>query len=354
MITVPIIRRPRAETSCVSMPQLIYAGFGLHTGFAKKPRLQRATCAVWLMIHVSGFLMVLFTSPVLRPGVNGVSVFSMFFGNCIFIASIVLFAVQIIRKHDEIELFIRDDGSRPGRWLLQLAYTTPWALLGVRKGFFAQDTMGVVNEFYYALVHYSLMVFFLASSDAVINVKKAHANLLDLTADIDANLELIRRLKWELRDRVQSINDIFSWTWGMHCGLLFNSTIFVVVEVMDEDLSFPDKIVLLMANFSSLLRLYRLAAESSSLKELCLKAESKVLNATQASGSDRAEGIPGTFLSTIAFREDWDILRNGCFPLELTSFLSLLIYNVTCTAVVLQFDYRVLQSLELMSANSQD
>lgn len=43
----------------------------------------------------------------------------------------------------------------------------------------------------------------------------------------------------------------------------------------------------------------------------------------------------------IWFREDWNLLKNGCFNLSSENFLSYLATCVTCTAVTLQFDRRV-------------
>lgn len=350
MTTVHMIRRFPAANFSDLISRLLYASMGLHTGFEKKIRLQNITFVVWLVIHVVGFLIVLksWYNLVLEPGTKNLSLFTLFVSECIYLGAVVSFSIQIVRHHDEIELFIRRNGRQPKQVLLQLAYFTPFVVLGFRKGFSATDIETVLNEFYFFPVHYTVVVFFLACGDIVFNLKRAHNNLLASMANVEARHDHIRFLKWKLRDRVQQINRIFSWSWAIHYGLIFNIGVFAIIEAIDRNLSVYDKGVLLMADISFVHRLYKLAEASTSLKELCLKIESQLLSRRR--GNEINRNIPEILIPTLTYREDWDILRSGCFPMESKRFFSFLVTSVTCTAVVLQFDYNVARNLQQTAA----
>lgn len=340
----------RASTASDYIASFLYAAVGLHTGFEKKLSLQIVTSAIWLIIHIWGMLAIAkcWHEPLLESGTDCYSLVAVFAGVCVYIGSIIYSSIRIMCNHDEIELLLRRNGRPPMLLLLQAACTAPFVLIGIRKARSAKDTDIVLNETYFFLVHLSVMIFFLISSEVVFNLKTDHDKLLSLTANIGARHEQIRYLRW---DRIRRINRIFSWSWGSHYALIFNTAIFLIFEVIDGSLSFVDDVIIFLAAVCFLYRLYDLAQGSSTLKESCLKIEGRLLGQGRRNGIDK--GIAESLLPAIAYREELDILRNGCFPLESGKFFSFLATSVTCTAVILQFDHHVLRNLAQASAVSQ-
>lgn len=356
MITISMIEPFRAKTLSDLIVRLLYISIGLHTGFRKNFPLQIVTSVFWLLVHITGLmsLLVIWQNSLWEPGSKGLSLFALIGSECAHIGAVICFSILIIRDHDEIEKLIRRSGRKPEHLLLQIACMMPFSLIDFRRALSAANTEGsrLVDEVYFALLHFSVMVFFLTSSDVLHNLKDAHHKLVALTANVEVNEEEIRCLKWELRDRIKRINKIFAWTWGVHYALILNTGVFVAVAVIDRSLAFTDKTVVFIGHICVLLRLLDLAESSSSLKENCLDIEGRLLgrgrgNAIESSASE-------ALVATMAYREDLDILRNGCFPLETRRFFSFLATSVTCTAVILQFDYHVLQSLAQASASAQN
>lgn len=339
-----------AATASDSICRLLYACFGLHSGFKRRRCLQRVTFVSWILVHIAGSLSTLrlWYGVLSDAETRSLSDYSTFGTDCIFIGTVIFLNVRLMVNHDEIESLIRRSG-RPARQLLsQVVYAAPFGLICLRRGLYGTDAGTSPKEAYFALLELSTMAFFMACTDMVSNLKCAHENILALTAKIEANQEALVLLKWESRDRIRRINESFAWTWGAHCMLTYNTAVFVVVEMLGGHLNLLDKTISVMGDCFSLLRLYRLAEGSSSLRNSCLTVEAKIQNGFQKNELKRGESE--SLLPAMAYREDWDILLSGCFPLDSRRFLSFLATSVTCTAIVLQFDYHVLQNLLQVTA----
>lgn len=329
--------------------RLLYACLGLHTGFPRKRFLQKATFIAWFFIHVSGCLITVmfWRNKLLDAETRSMATISMFGNDCVFIAALIFFNVRIVFNHDEVELFVRRNGRRVRQLISQATFWAPSGLICLRRGLYGTEKGVGQKEVYFSLLHLLLMVFFSLSVDLASNLKDAHEEILTLAANIEAYRERIRSLKWELRDRIRRINELFSWLWAVHCLLTFETAVFIVVEMSSGQLSMLDKIVHSMAEIFPLVRFSLLADGSSSLKNLCLEMEVRFLRRDSKNGirKNTAESL----LPVMAYREDWDILRSGSFPLETGRFLGFLATSLTCTAVVLQFDHHILRTISQMT-----
>lgn len=341
--------RNRSTTLVDLVHRSLYACLGLHTGFERKHFLQKLTFGAWLVVHSAGCvsISIWWLDVLTNAGTRSLSTFTQFGSEVVFIGALLSFEIQIHLRHDEIESLIRRNGRRLNELIPQLTFWAPFGLIGLRRGLAATDTATRMKEVYFAVLELSVMVLFLISGDVVMNLKSAHADLIALTANIEAEQNMIRWCKWTLRDRLHCINEIFSWTWGAYYALTFNMAVFVVNEVVGQRLSLLEKTITLMGDVLSLVRLYRLAEGGSSLTALCLKAEAKILSADQIHGTRK--DTPECLIPTMVYREEWDSLQAGCSSLETRKFLSFLATSVTCSAVVLQFDYHVVQHLTQMS-----
>lgn len=121
------------------------------------------------------------------------------------------------------------------------------------------DSDLLLKEFYLALLHFILMVYFFASSDVVINIKNSLENIRASSTNLGANHDEIRCLEWQVRDHIETTNEVFSWTWGLHCMVTFNTGVFVVNEVIGGRLSVLEKIFTLMGDIFNLIRFHQVA-----------------------------------------------------------------------------------------------
>lgn len=333
-----------------SIVRFAYAVLGLHTGLKKRRFLQNVSFAAWFIIHVSGISILLkwWHGMMLGAETRSFSIYTLFLGDCVTIGCTVSFYISLIRHHEELKNFIRRNGRRPGELLRQLAYATPVTILSFWGAFLSKTAEDALKEVYYISIRFSHIAFFLVSSDIVRNLMEGHDDLMALTAKTELNHERIRFSKWELRDRIERLNQLFSWLWGMHHAEIFNMSVFSVYEVIDGHSGIFDKAILLLAHLFLMHRLFDLARGSSSLKERCLDIEARILSV------DLRNEIGGnTLLRVMAFREECDILRSGPFPLEKRKFINFLATSVTCIAVILQFDIRVLEDLNRASGSHQ-
>lgn len=347
-----MIGRHPSTSAADLMCQFLYRCLGLHSGFPKKRRFQRVTFVAWVLVHLAGFwsICVYWQGQLSDSGTRSLSDFSIFGHDCIFIGAVVFVNFKIMLNHDEIESLVRRNGRGTGELFLQLMYGLPFALVCLRRGLTEPDAGIELKEAYFALLEFSAAVFFLACSDMILNLKTIHEDILALASNTDANQDEILTLKWKSRDCLRRINELFSRIWGAYAMLMYSTAVFVVVEMVCGRLSLFDKTVTLSGDIFSSFRLYRLAEGSSSLKDSCLKVERMILSKYQKNEIRR--DTSKKLLPTMAYREDWDILLSGCFHLESRGFLSFLATSVTCMAVVLQFDYHILQNLQEVTAKT--
>lgn len=303
----------------------------------------------WLLIHVSGCLltMMFWKYKLLDSGTRTVATVSIFGSDFVYIGTHILFNGRIIFYHDEIELLVRRNGRGVLQLISQVTFWAPTGLICLRRALYGSEKLLGQKEVYFSWLHFCLMLFFSVSIDVVSNLRDAAQDLVALTANIEANLREIRFLKWELTDRIRKINGSFSWLWGVHCLLTFETAVFIVVEMVGGHLTALDKIAYSMAEIFALLRLYQVADGSSTLRALSLELEGIISRGR--SKNEIRKSTAESLLPSMAYREDWDILRSGCFPLETGRFLGFLTTSVTCTAVVLQFDYHILQNIAQMT-----
>ena len=282
---------------------------------------------------------------------RSLSFVTIFICDCIVIGAVIYFNVQIALNHDEVESLIRRTGRKVGQLILQLAFVAPFGLISIRQAISVSSPLAALKECYFTLI-LTIHTFtsFSASQDALFNLEAFHERLFTLTDSIAIHHEEIRCLKWELRDRIRRIDEIFSCNWWMHLMGTSNIAVFVVIGVVGGRSSFLDRAIFLLADILGLLRMHHLAAGSSSLKDSCLKTEGGILKGHR--DRETSSAIADGLIPLLAYREAWDILRVGCFPLETRGFVSFLTTSVTCTAVVLQFDYNLLRNLAQTSAES--
>lgn len=328
-------------TMCDSLSHFLYATLGLHSVSGRNLNLKKATCAIWVVIHTVGIVaeVTWWYRDFAKTQTISSSLVAIFLTSFLFIGAAICFHAKIIFLHDELQQLREREGRLFGEFLVQILFSVPPLLIGVRETISERNMETLLMEIYFALLQLCTAVFFMICNDVLINLQTTLNNILACTADTDMDHEKIRRERWSFRDRIKDANEIFSWTWATHHVRNLFLAVFIVSEVMRPELGHVDRAILVIYEGSQLARLFALTWRSSVLKTHCLTIEERFLNKIQAheNGRQAAREI----FPAITYREEWDILQNGCFPLETRYFFSFLATCVTLTAVILQFDQRI-------------
>lgn len=323
------------------MCRYMYALFGLHSGSRGKLRFHHLAVAIWFAIHILGIGITVkwWHKTLLEAQTITSSMPTILALNLILLGSTVCFQAKIIILHDRLLLLRERTGRQPSEFLTQILLSVPFFLIEFRGNVALRSMEDLLKEIYFGAVHLNVTVLFMISNDVLINLRTSLTNILTHTENLDENEEKIRNEKWKFRDRIVEANRIFAWIWAAQHVRIMILAVFIVSEVLDPELRCVDRILMMMFEGSLLVRLFQLAWRSSAIARSCLKIEERFLNKIQVceEGREAARHI----FHAMTYREEWDIPRSGCFPLETKRFFNFLVTSVTFTAVILQFDHRV-------------
>lgn len=333
------MREEQHSTSGDFVTRFFYASLGLHCGFKRARDVQHATFAFWLAIHFLGVLSALIVWYRTLSATSSSSLFAILVLDFLFIGSLVSFQVQIILYHDKLRLLLQRRGRSLGGILKEAVLTAPFLFMGSRGALSCNDLACLSKEIYFWFLHLTAMVFFLVCGDILWNLQDLVRNTLAHAEAIGSKERTIRKAKWEFRDRVKDVNKIFSWIWAMQHVMMLITNVYIVSWVTDRRVALIDRCIITMFESSNLVRLFGLAWRASAVNEYCFEIEKRVLNGAQvlADGREAAKRL----LPVITFREEWDVLRNGCFPLGSSCFFRFLATSVALTGAILQFDHRI-------------
>lgn len=315
--------------------------FGLHCGFRRRTHVQRAVFVLLLIIHVLGVLSVgeCWHRRLLQLESKSSSTVAILVSEFGFIGSVICFQARIICHHGIIQLLHERNGRGSREFLVQVILAVPPFLIGIRNALFHKFWYSLLKELYFVVLQLNTIVLFMVSDDILFNLQSLLDNILAYSSDIERNQGRIRDARWDFRDRVQDANRIFAWIWAARYLQMPATVVFVVAEVTYPEVGNFDRLIMLTFEAFLLARLFQLVWAGSNLQKSCLRIEERFLNSIQVYVSAR-EPAKAIF-PVIIFREEWDVLWNGCFPLSTKCFFSFLATSVTFTAAILQFDHRV-------------
>lgn len=158
--------------------------------------------------------------------------------------------------------------------------------------------------------------------------------------------------KWKIRDRIDLINSLFADLLSGFYIYVFLWAAFVWTAVIKN--APAHRIVFLMSTpfFMYSITLFVLAQQASAVKSQCEKTEAGLMRRLQEDPKLHDADIGS--MEHLRFREDWDSLRIGCFNHGEGNFLRFLSMVATSIAVMLQFDYVVVRTIQDLARRSLD
>lgn len=352
MTTVRDISGTQPLTTTDLLSQFLYTTLGLRSGPGTDPKIKNATCAIWFVIHSLGIVVEVrwWYRDLLRTQTVSSSRLAVLLTSFILVGSTAYFHAKIILLNDRVKLLHERKGRKFGEFFLQIAFNLPAVLIGAREAVASTNMESLFVELYYGMLQLHSTALFMISDDVLVNLRTSLNKILALTGDIDMNQDEIRRERWRFRDRIEEANRIFSWTWASHHVRVLLLAVFIVSQVLNQELGRGYRVNMVIHESCQLARLFVFAWKSSTLRRSCLVVEERFLNKIQVYEEGRQAARH--MFPVVIFREEWDILWNGCFPLETRYFFSFLAVCVTFVAVILEFDHGIQRMINDAAANS--
>lgn len=174
--------------------------------------------------------------------------------------------------------------------------------------------------------------------DIVESLRVGRANCLDSIAK-----------KWTIRKRIRDTNLIFSGVLTIMYLLDFIAAIYILNAAILRRASWGEKAFLLLILCLRPAQNFGLARQCSELRSWCLEADRLLL--VQLQDKRMCEKCHRDTSAVFRFHDEWDVLKIGYFSHSAENFVKFLATALTCSAIALQFDYKMLRELTASSEN---
>lgn len=343
-------RTVRGTTLCDLLFRTLCQSRGLQTGNRKKPWLRKVVASIWILIHLLGS--VIFsksaTDRIRGFDFESFSYFTKIASVTLFMCTELFSAIRFFSMSDQIQALLQESRRRPQDFLVNLTCFALLSLKYVHLTFYDAETLPL--KAYFRLAEFSRWCFFMIYNDVIINFQNIQKDILDHAENIAMNDEEILRKKWNLRKSIQGVNGMFSWFLAVYHLQIFMSAVRAAINFLDPAYTHLDRAIIIVGKIAIIFQLFDFARKSSRLKRSCVEIEQSFSAAIQEGALDRND--LGKMLLVMRLHEDLDTLRNGCYALETEKFMSFLTTSAMCTAVVLQFDFRIVRAIANLGESS--
>lgn len=251
-------------------------------------------------------------------------------------------------KSKDFESVLQKRNRRLRDVVLPVLSVSPLQVLHVYKFFTITDKSARFGELCFLSFDFIVLGFFLAYEDATTHILKIHTQLNVSTKTTTAlTATEILAEKGRIRKMTRKINKLFALPLAMYYSNIVIVVLYTLSQSLGNRSAAHETVILIVCQFCYLLQLSLLAKKGSTLATKCLKLESIVLMRIPDNDSPSSSHL----LRAVRFREEWDVLKVGCFALGTPNLLRFLASCVTFIAVVLQFDYRVVRAMNRLGSS---
>lgn len=184
-----------------------------------------------------------------------------------------------------------------------------------------------------------LVGIFIMYNDVIGNLKRRNQEILRAIRSGKHSLNTIAA-KWEIRDAIAKANSLFARIIAAYYIQFFACVIYTVAMMTQNEPQRVDKSWLFINTAFVGAQLFDVARRSSILTPLSLQIEFELVK--------RIQPHPPAEMAILRFREEWDVLQVSVFAHSAANFLRFLGSTITCAAIILQFDYKVVRTLNIM------
>lgn len=256
-------------------------------------------------------------------------------------------------KEREIEPLLRRKGRRCKDFILFLFCFVQIVIMDSIFIVNDMDFMSVMRNLAFARQDTSLLVMIMVYYDMLGHLVERLRLVHDLSKEPVINWRRMILEKWSVRDRLTRINTLFALPLSVLYLHLFVSAVFLWARAFENRLDLCTVCLLILSVSCASLQLTILACKTSEVRSQCVATEAELLRRLHE--DRRLAQVDITVTDIFEFYDEWDSLRLGCFGHNLKNFSRYWSLLITCTAVVLQFDYVVVRAMsDLLKLSPSD
>ena len=318
---------------------------GVQTGPVKKVWLDRIISAFWITLLISSFYMIpvetyrrLFTAkeaPSLCEIIQAAHLI-------VYTATPLHTVFRLKLNEDKLKPLLREQGHRFSdvavpclctvctlAWYFHNIYRKSWTWIHV--------------TLWRSVFKLSSVTFFLIYSDSISSVTEDQKDIPDSLQKSVASFDELSMKKWKNRARIASTNSLFSEILCIHYVQCLLLTFTLLGKAAGYNAYSAHWTFLLASLVSTSIQLFVLAQKCSSFYQICADTDQNLL--MQIRGSNFSKSCHSELSAVLRFHDVWDVFKLGCFSHSVGNLLSFLATGLTCAAVALQFDFKVVRAL---------
>ena len=318
---------------------------GLDLGF---PRIRVVGIAFWLVVSASyPFTVLLYFRHQTHLTQDEVSLSDVMaaVGGIVYIVSTLASVNAFIVKHKKVERLLRSDPTAPEDVFVSMLCSAPFFVTCIGVISRAKDVVLLIGYMNYVSFDFSKIAFFIIYANVSSSLLARLGRLNKVIQRAGMRRDYLTREKLSIREDIMTVNSIFARYLSLHYVQLFVDVVFDFAAVMGDLLRNYEKAFLLASLCTRMIMLHQAARKGSLIISQCLDTEFQLW----ALGIDRPDVHKSATLwetmRVFRFREEWDTLKVACFTSSSANFFRYLSTVVTCVAVVMQFDFKVLRTM---------
>ena len=211
------------------------------------------------------------------------------------------------------------------------------------------QTRRILSRIAFLGMETTMATFIMVYLDVVNNIVTKSNHLEAKSRDPGSSLDELVTMKWEIRDKIWESNRLFSMPMGGYSIISSLTLLYYSAKVAGSDGDAAVRFQNAGNGFAYLLMYLLLANRSSLIEQSDLETHDNILKRLYREEVSRY--ARNDFLEVFSFREEWDVLRVGCFVHNIKNFWRFLSHIITIVAVTLQFDYKLVRNLGNLGEN---
>lgn len=264
------------------------------------------------------------------------------------ITLLMAFSVKINREM--LEPMLRKNGRRLGDIGVPISCAflhLAWLLYSELKHLAAFSVIAVLWSI---VLNLSKTAFFLIYLDLTASLTGKQENLMESVRTISPNFDVLAAKKWEIRDRIRNMNS----TFAQILPLIYLEGFLVVISFLgfaiSRELPPVRLIFILITMLKDMALLFWMARECSKFHATCMQTDQLLLRGIRRKKMCRS--CFSDLSAVLKFNECWDVLKSGCFTHSVENFMKYLATGLTCVAIALPIDFKVMRALNALSSHA--
>lgn len=325
--------------------QIFLACYGLHAASLPKRWTKIACSVTWTVASCFYTLTGLWyvCDKLIAPSRLSLSEITVILGVTSYSLFLPYLLFGLLCKRRSIQPHLRHHGRKLGEvfpFLMLLLLIIPWII-------YKEEFRTVIASFSMLSQHMTMAVSFMIYEDMACSLDQDHRRIRDALGSNSSTWEQLVAAKWGIRDRTRDINTLTGVPLAVSYANLFVSSVYITADMILQGGDIWLKTLAIVSHSANLIMHFVVARKASEVRSRSEETERELLR--RLGGTSTLGSVDTATMECLKFHPEWDTLYVGCFTHSLQNLSKFTSIIITCVAVVLQFDFRVVRTINDLS-----